>query len=1105
MAKRMGSASDPLWYRDAVIYELHVRAFKDSNADGIGDFPGLIQKMDYFQDLGVTCLWVLPFFPSPLKDDGYDISDYLNVHPMYGTIENFRDFLAAAHDRDLQVMIELVVNHTSDQHPWFQAARRAPQGSPERDFYVWSDTEERYKDARIIFSDTERSNWTWDPLAKQYYWHRFFSHQPDLNYDNPAVVQEILKVMRYWLDMGVDALRIDAIPYLVERDGTSCENLPETHAVIKTLRREIDAGYSNRMLLAEANQWPTDVRPYFGNGDECHMAFHFPLMPRIYMALRQEDRLPITDIVAQTPDIPETSQWGLFLRNHDELTLEMVTNDERDYMYLAYSSDPRMRLNLGIRRRLAPLVDNNRRRIELLNSLLLSFPGTPILYYGDELGMGDNIYLGDRNGVRTPMQWNADRNAGFSTATPARLYSPVIMDPVWGYEAVNVEAQQGDPSSLLNWMRNMIALRKLFPVFGRGSMKFFDPANRKVLAYLRQYQDQRVLCVANLSRFAQPVDLDLSEAEGTIPVEMLGYVEFPVVGREPYRLTLAPYSFLWFELQQKAQPVEAGLDNIVEQEALNASAGWEGIFDGVTCQRLETVNLPSYLPKQRWFGGKSRHIKSTRVLDWTMLLSSRSVMALVEVEFDSGGSDIYHLLLAMAFSEAAEELQRTSANAIIAPVFSDKGVGLLYDGVFDDEACLELLSFIQNKGDLQGRHGRVHGAPGGSFEDILGSGSTPLSVRRGSAEQSNTSILYGDRFILKVLRRQEPGLNPDAEIGQYLTNSVHFDHVPPFAGVIEYKPSDHAEPSTLAMLQGLVANEGDGWTWTIEELERYFEACAPLPFPEELRTALGDVADLAETPLVQIARDHVGIYLDSATTLGRRTADLHLALASATNDPAFAPEPLTEGDLETLLADLKQHASRVFDALKDRMPYLPDDVLEIAAAALSRRTRILEHFEARSPEAFRTCRIRIHGDYHLGQVLRVKTDFVILDFEGEPARPLAVRRAKQCPLKDVAGMVRSFSYAAYSSLINYAARRAGELASLEPWAQLWERCVSAEFLRAYRQTACGAPFLPENVANFRRLLDIFLVDKALYEVLYELNARPTWVRIPLMGIMSLQL
>src|ERR1700689_873344 len=556
--KKPGLCADPLWYKDAVLYELHVRAFFDSNDDGIGDLFGLIKKLDYLQDLGVTCLWLLPFFPSPLKDDGYAISDYLNVHPMYGTMEDFKLVLAAAHERGLQVMIEMVMNHTSDQHPWFQAARNAPAGSDERNFYVWSDNDQKYRDVRIIFSDTEKSNWTWDPVAQAYYWHRFFSHQPDLNYDNPRVVEEVSKVMRYWLDLGVDGLRVDAIPYLVEREGTSCENLAETHLVVKKLRQAIDDGYEGRMILAEANQWPTDVRPYFGEGDECHMAFHFPLMPRIYMALRQEDRLPITDIMAQTPAIPETCQWALFLRNHDELTLEMVTNDERDYMYLAYSGDSRMRINLGIRRRLATLLDNNRRRIELLNSLLFSFPGTPVLYYGDEIGMGDNIYLGDRNGVRTPMQWKADRNAGFSRASPAKLYSPVIMDPVWGYEAINVEAQQNDPSSLLNWMRNMIALRKLFQVFGRGSLRFLDASNRKILAYIRQYQDETVLCVANLSRFAQPVQLDLSGMEGMTPVEMLGYVDFPVITKAPYSLTLGPYGFLWLEIQPTMASAEAG-------------------------------------------------------------------------------------------------------------------------------------------------------------------------------------------------------------------------------------------------------------------------------------------------------------------------------------------------------------------------------------------------------------------------------------------------------------------------------------------------------------------------------------------------------------------
>jgi maltose alpha-D-glucosyltransferase / alpha-amylase len=1103
MARRPGSAADPLWYKHAVIYELHVRAFKDSNGDGIGDFPGLIQKLDYLQDLGVTCLWLLPFFPSPLKDDGYDISDYLNVHPMYGTIDDFRAFLEAAHDRDLQVMIELVMNHTSDQHPWFQAARQAPR-SPEGDFYVWSGTDRKYEGARIIFTDTERSNWTWDPVAKQYYWHRFFSHQPDLNYDNPRVVEEVFKIMRFWLDLGVDALRVDAIPYLVEREGTSCENLPETHAVIKKLRSEIDLGYSNRVLLAEANQWPTDVRPYFGDGDECHMAFHFPLMPRIYMALRQEDRLPITDIIAQTPDIPDNCQWGLFLRNHDELTLEMVTNDERDYMYLAYSGDPRMRINLGIRRRLAPLVDNNRRRIELLNSLLLSFPGTPILYYGDEIGMGDNIYLGDRNGVRTPMQWNADRNAGFSTATPARLYSPVIMDPVWGYEAINVEAQLSDTSSLLHWMRNMIALRKLFRVFGRGTIEFFDPANRKVLAYLRQYETEQVLCVANLSRFAQPVDLDLSQLEGMIPVEMLGYVEFPSIERQPYRLTLAPYSFLWLELQRRSEPAE---DNVVFAESVpfDETAGWKSLLEGASRQRLETVDFLQYVPKQRWFAGKSRHIKATKIVDWAELNPLHSALALVEVQFDSGLPDTYQLPLAMTFGDAGDELRRAAPNAGIAAIVSKRVEALLHDGVFDDKACAALFSLIENAGTLEAHHGCVRGVRGKVFKDILGPAETPLPVRRGSAEQSNTSILFGDRFILKLFRRLEAGLNPDCEIGRYLTEKTDFDRIPPFAGLIEYAPAGVAEPTVLAMLQGLVANEGDGWKWTVEELDRYYESCAPLAFPENVSGELDDSLDLSERPTSQLARDHVGIYLDSAATLGRRTAELHLALGSPTNDPAFAPEPLTADDLEAQLADFRRHAAAVFDALKERVSYLPDEVVEIAASVLSRRRRILDHLGTLKFDGFRTQRIRIHGDYHLGQILRVKTDFVILDFEGEPARSLEFRRSKQCPLKDVAGMLRSFSYGAYGTLINYTARRPEDLAHLEPWAQLWERSVGAEFLRAYRDTAQGADFLPANSDDFRKLLNVFLLDKALYEILYELNSRPTWVRIPMLGMMSLPL
>ncbi len=1100
--KKPGLATDPLWYKDAVLYELHVRAFFDSNEDGIGDLPGLIQKLDYLQDLGVTCLWLLPFFPSPLKDDGYDISDYLNVHPMYGTMEDFKNFLAAAHDRGLQVMIEMVMNHTSDQHAWFQRARQAPKGSPERDYYVWSDTDQKYGDARIIFTDTEKSNWTWDPVAQAYFWHRFFSHQPDLNYDNPKVVEEMLNIVRFWLDLGVDALRVDAIPYLVEREGTSCENLPETHLQIKRLRQEIDAGYENRMILAEANQWPTDVRPYFGDGDECHMAFHFPLMPRIYMALRQEDRLPITDIMAQTPAIPDTCQWALFLRNHDELTLEMVTNDERDYMYFAYSGDSRMRINLGIRRRLATLMDNNRRRIELLNSLLFSFPGTPVLYYGDEIGMGDNIYLGDRNGVRTPMQWNADRNAGFSRALPARLYSPVIMDPILGYEAVNVEAQQGDPSSLLSWMRNMIALRKLFPVFGRGTLEFLNPSNRKVLAYLRRDEDQKVLCVANLSRFAQPVDLDLPELEGAVPVEMLGYVDFPPIGKGPYRLTLGPYGFFWLELHGESKQMDLS-GSEMDSSPLVADS-WERLLDGAGRYRLESVLLPEYLSKQRWFGGKARRIRSTRIADWMTLPDSNAVIVLAAVQYERGEADTYFLPLALAFGKEAEQMQEAFSNAVISAVISSSGPGVLYDAVYDDRACAVLLSFIEHAQQAPTRNGVIRGVPGGGFEAIRGPMETALAVRRTSTEQSNTSLIYGDRLIMKLFRRQQTGPNPDCEIGRYLTEEAHFDGVPPFAGTIEYVPAD-GEPATLAMLQGLVANQGDGWTLTLEELSRYYENCATAAWPENGSAAVADPMDLAEQEPSQLARDHVGIALDSAAMLGKRTAQLHLALASSTDNPSFAPETVTASDVQDLLAGLRKEAVRVLDLLKDSVAGLPDEFVDLAGLVLSRRSQILGSFRLEAEDGALGQRIRIHGDYHLGQVLQVKSDYVILDFEGEPARPIAERRTKLSPMKDVAGMLRSLGYAAYSGLIAHTTRRPEDWNSLEPWARLWERSMSAEFLRAYRSTIKDAPFLPSSDDGFRKLLAVFLLDKALYELSYELDHRPTWVRIPLMGILALPL
>ncbi len=1099
--KRSGSTTDPLWYKDAIIYELHVRAFMDSNNDGIGDLQGLTEKLDYLQDLGVTCIWLLPFFPSPLRDDGYDISDYLNVHPSYGTIADFKEFLEQAHNRGLQVMIELVINHTSDQHPWFQRARRAPKGSPERDYYVWSDTDQKYPGARIIFTDTEKSNWTWDPEAQAYYWHRFFSHQPDLNYDNPLVIEEVIKIMRYWLDMGVDALRIDAIPYLVERDGTNCENLPETHAVMKHIREAIDREYFGRMLLAEANQWPTDVRPYYGDGDECHMAFHFPLMPRIYMALRQEDRLPITDIMAQTPDIPESCQWGLFLRNHDELTLEMVSDEERDYMYLAYSADPRMRINIGIRRRLAPLVDNSRRRIELLNSLLFSFPGTPLIYYGDEIGMGDNIYLGDRNGVRTPMQWSADRNAGFSRAVPAKLYSPVVMDPVWGYEAVNVEAQQSDPSSLLSWMRNMIALRKLFQVFGRGTLTFLNPTNRKVLAYIREYENERVLCVANLSRFAQPVELDLEKYAGLAVVEMLGYVQFPPIRKQFYPLTLGPYGFLWLELQQPVVGIESAQSLVEPEIEVHGAADWKSVLEGNGQRELEEKALTNFLPRQRWFGGKARTIKTIKIQDWAAFNDGSSALAFVEVVYTAGDPESYLLALGLMFGKASDDLRAAYPGAVLARVDSPEDEGVLHDAFFGDNSSEALLNLLAESGQVPSRKGVIQGVPSRIFDKLRGD--EALVPRLGSAEQSNTSIIFGDKLILKLFRRQQAGPNPDTEIGRYLTEETNFTNVAPFGGSIEYL-SEGQHTSTVAMLQGLVANEGDGWQWTLEELDRYYELTASRSLPaEHLPEAQPSLLFMSEAEESIFAREHLGIYLEAAGLLGVRTAEMHLALAQKTEDPAFSPEPTTPEDLDRLRENLIEHAAAAFDALKENLSHLSDNAVELAGLVLSRRRLVLHRLRQLAGGEIHALRTRIHGDYHLGQVLRAKGDFVILDFEGEPARPLEERRAKQSPLKDVAGMLRSFSYAAFSAMMKYASRRPEDYEQLEPWARLWEQSASSAFLRRYREEMSGASVLPAQPAQFERLLEIYMLDKALYELVYELNNRPNWVRIPLTGILAL--
>ena len=1074
--KRAASATDPLWYKDAVIYELHVKAFADSNGDGFGDFAGLLGKLDYLQGLGVTCIWLLPFFPSPQRDDGYDISDYTSVNPAYGTIEDFQQFLDAAHKLGMQVMIELVINHTSDQHPWFQRARLAEKGSPDREMYVWSDTKQKYEGVRIIFTDTETSNWTWDPVAGQYFWHRFFSHQPDLNFDNPRVMEEVLNAMRFWMDMGVDGLRLDAIPYLVERDGTSCENVPETHVKIKQIRAVIDAEYENRLVLAEANMWPADVRPYFGDGDECHMAFHFPLMPRIYMALRQEDRLPITDIMAQTPPIPDNCQWGLFLRNHDELTLEMVTDDERDYMYLAYSADPRMRINVGIRRRLAPLVDNNRRRIELLNSILFSFPGTPILYYGDEIGMGDNIYLGDRNGVRTPMQWNGDRNAGFSRAVPAALYSPVIMDPIWGYQAINVEAQEQDTSSLLHWTRNMIALRKLFQVFGRGTLEFLKPENRKVLAYIREYssptESQRVVCVANLSRFAQPVTLDLARFEGMVPVEMLGYVPFPKIDKTPYAITLGPYAFLWLELQEAViAETETELAESPSTQVTVPAEDLEGALTGAAAQLLQESLLPKYIAGQRWFGAKARTVKDVCIDDVLPMPEDHAAILLLRIEYAEGPADEYTLPVAVLNGEAATDIVATNPDSVIATLGSTGTI--LIDGLAIDAVRNRLLEIVADARERLTRGGgTVRGEQSSTFASLRGQDT--LASRKSSAEQSNSSLLFGSRLILKLFRRLQPGENPDAEIGRFLTETAHFAHIAPFAGEIVYRGPNSAESTSLGLLQGLVSNTGDGWEWTLREIDR-----------------------LKNTPLNDLQRSG-SAYFSAIRLLGTRTGELHAALATPTGNAAFAVEPATKDSLAGDAARLERQIAGAVQALKARFSTLPDDLIAPAAALLAQRERLLAVADGLRylDPAQAGRRTRIHGDYHLGQVLRTEDDFVLLDFEGEPARSLAERRAKQNPLKDVAGMLRSIAYAGAAGF--------GASTDQEARRSAWETAATSGFLAGYHAAISAASAAAAGDASTsQRLLEAYLLEKALYELVYEVNNRPDWIAIPLNGLLDL--
>ncbi len=1083
-----------LWHKDAIIYEVHIRAFKDSNGDGKGDLNGLVEKLDYIADLGVTAIWLLPFYPSPLRDGGYDISDYTAIHESYGTRRDFARLMREAHRRGLRVITELVLNHTSSEHPWFQRARRAPKGSKARNFYVWADSPAHYEDARIIFKDFETSNWSWDPVAKQYYWHRFYAHQPDLNFDNPEVHQALFDVVDFWLDMGVDGLRLDAVPYLYEREGTSCENLPETHAFLKKLRAHIDTKFQHRILLAEANQWPADAAAYFGEGDECHMNFHFPLMPRMFMAVELEDSFPIINILDQTPPLPESCQWATFLRNHDELTLEMVTDEDRDTMYRAYAADRTARLNLGIRRRLAPLL-KMRQKQELMTALLLALPGTPVLYYGDEIGMGDNIYLGDRDGVRTPMQWSSGKNAGFSEANPQRLYLPTVVDPEFHAEAINVEAQQANSSSLLWWTKRIIAKRKEHRLFGRGSIDFVAGDNARVLAFVREHEGEAMLVVANLSRFVQCARLNLERFAEMLPVEVFGHARFPPIGKEPYFLSLAPHGYYWLSLRPPHAPATQAASG---PASLEARGEWTRTAPR---PRLASAML-TYAAQRRWFRGKAGSPKGASIVDVIPLpLGDRSAaVVLLSVEYADRGPETYVVPVAFAADGEAEAPAPAGVIARLtlepAAAGGARRVGVLYDALLDPAWDDALLRAVSGRRVLAGEHGQLGAVTYKALKEVPADAS--LAARPGSAEQSNTSILYGDRLILKVFRRIEEGLNADYEIGRFLSQQTAFRSIARLAGALEYRVPGH-EPSTVATLFEYVPNQGDAWSMTLQSLDRFFDRI----LAEEARPESPALVGLLDPPLTDAGTvDRLGPYLPRVRLLGQRTAEMHLALSRDAKDPAFAPEPYDIMHQQSLYQSAQGLLARTVQTLRRKLPSLGPEERELAERFLAREDDV-DHLLARvTARRIDVQRIRLHGDYHLGQVLFTGDDFVIIDFEGEPGRPLAHRRFKRCALRDVAGMVRSFHYAGVAALRG-GRLRAEDVPLVTPWAEAWAGWVSSAFVAAYMEHAHGVPLVPASKEDLAMLLNFFVVEKCIYEVGYELDNRPDWLGIPLRGLLGM--
>lgn len=1070
------------WYKDAIIYELHIKAFMDENGDGIGDFKGLIGKLDYLEQLGVTAIWLLPFYPSPLKDDGYDIMDYYNINPSYGKIRHFKKFVKQAHERGIRVITELVINHTSDEHPWFKRARKAPEGSVERDYYVWSDDPNKYKGVRIIFQDYETSNWAYDPVAKSYYWHRFFHHQPDLNYDNPKVQEEVFQILEFWLKMGVDGFRLDAVPYLYQREGTNCENLPETHAFLKKLRAFVDKKYPGTLLLAEANMWPEDSAAYFGDGDECQMNYHFPIMPRMFMAMRMEDRYPITDIFDQTPEIPETCQWGIFLRNHDELTLEMVTDEERDYMYKVYAQNPKARINLGLRRRLAPLMDNNRKKIELINCLLFSLPGTPVIYYGDEIGMGDNYYLGDRDGVRTPMQWSPDRNAGFSKTNPQELYLPVIHDPEYHFGTVNVETQQNNPTSLLWWMKRFINMRKQHMAFSRGDMQFLHSENHKILAFTRTYESETILIIVNLSRHAQAVNLDLSAHAGAVPVEVFSKNEFPVISaHQDYFFTMSSHAYHWLLLTNENEPGKE-----IRPLAFDTI---EALVEGENLRMLERKVLPAYLMRSRWFDGRDKGIQELKIIHHNKVSDyhAGAMVLIVEVQYATGLPDHYQLGLGFARDNTPANTADKIPRSVICPGLYDGKPGMIFDALYKEHFQIKVFEWLANNRKVKNGAGYLEYSSDNAVKRYFNQ-KKDLKARILTTRDTNTSLIYNQDYYLKLYRKLDKDINADLEINRYLNQAGGFPHVPKLMGNYQYYEGDKS--IVLGMLQSAVDYQQEAGTYFADHVDRYYELVLSSGHLNDLPKLKGQWLD----PVNDQTTDHA-TFLDAYSSLvaeqmrllGLRTASLHNYLGQDTDWPNFQPEPFSLHYQRSLFSQYQTLVRSTFQKLNKVVRKLPDDLQPQLLSIYAMKNEILKRMKMVYAEPFDILKIRTHGDFHLDQVLFTGQDFVFIDFEGDPKKSYSQRRLKKSPLRDIVTMIRSIHRLTYRVLLHNENIKGEDSAALMTWASNWYQYSTRCFLTAYLEGIKESQFIPKDKDQLEVLLNTFLMEQALIELHEELT------------------